>query len=1112
MLSEPETVPLPPADDWLALKDIVNRFDNAWRQGPRPAIDEYLPTGDSLRCRVLIELVHIDLELRLKAGETVRVEEYLARYPELSGEQSAILTVIAAEHELRRRREPGLGLDEYLQRFPQYRVQLPEQIARSTIDGRDWPLRRQNTVAEAAPEVAGYEVLGLLGQGGMGVVYKARDIHLNRIVALKTIIGGTFAAPSERERFRREAKAIAHLDHPNIVPVYEVGEEAGVPYFSMKYFAGGSLAKHEREPSSAPRTVARLVECTARAIHHAHQRGVLHRDLKPSNVLLDEEGQPHVADFGLAKRFDPAAEPTDVSTVAGTPAYMSPEQAAGRGELTTASDVYGLGVILYELLCGAPPFDGDSPLAILQQLQDESPPKLTDRNPRVPRDLETIAFKCLEKDPRRRYESAQELADDLARWQSGKPIIARPVPAWEWAWRWIRRHPFIAGSTAVSTAALALLVVTLVVSNRRIGHALTDEREARTELSAALSREQEHLYFERIGSAYRLWSSNQTARAEQLLNLCPAHLRQWEWHYLDRLRRPDCLKLTEHAVEVLCVAMSADGQRFATADRDGVVRLWDAASRKSIRTWSTNEIVFRLAFSPDGMHLAAAQSTAVTVLAITGDENRRFEGRRWVVFHPDGSRLAITHDNSVVIYDWATGRRLHTLTANAKSFWACAFSPNGERLATTGLDSTVRFWDVQSGKPVGEPQHFPQHVNSLHYFSDGRLLASQLNESRILDPESGVELARIPAGSHGADRMAISPDDRLVAWPARDGTIKVWNLKTNEEEFALRGHPPYLEGLAFSRVSSHLISVGSDSTIRVWGLKTPHDSRVFSRARPFGGMAFTSDGHRLAIALNGAGSHNAEKDRVQILELESGRELLRLSGLGNPCFGPDDCWLATNRTDGSVSMWDAKSGREIRNLAAKGHRSMRIAINPDGSRLACGTNTGKILIWDLAGDAPPQIIGGHADLVTSLVFSPDGRTLASCDLHGTVIIRNEQLTEIKQWRIDGALQVMAFAPNSQQLAMAGESSAISIWDATSGEELRKLHGHTGGVTGLAFSLDGARLVSGSVDETVRLWDVASGEEVLLLAGLRGIVGYVAISPDSRRIVACENVIRIWEID
>jgi WD40 repeat protein len=1110
MLPHPVTPPL--AEDWSAVKDAIKRFEHDWRQVARPMIDKYLPSDDSLRSRVLVELVHIDLELRLKAGDSARVEEYLARYAELIDNRAVTLELIAAEHEMRRRREAGLAIDEYLKRFPQYHAELPEWIAQSTIEDRDAPLRRTVARMESAPEVVGYEDLSLLGRGGMGVVYKARDIHLNRYVALKMLTGGAFAAPSERERFSREAEAIAHLDHPNIVPVYEVGEATGIPYFSMKYYAGGSLAQHKCEPWSDPRTVARLVESTARAIHHAHQRGILHRDLKPSNILLDEDGRPHVADFGLAKRFDPGAGPSDVSTVAGTPAYMAPEQAAGRGELTTASDVYGLGVILYELLCGTPPFDGDSPLAVLRQLNEQTPPKLTNRNGHVPRDLETIAFKCLEKDPHRRYESAQELADDLARWQSGKPILARPVPAWEWAWRWIRRHPVIAGLTALSSAALALFVVTLVVSNHRISRALTDEQEARTALSAALSREQELLYFERIGSAYRLWSSNQTERAEQLLDLCPAHLRQWEWHYVDRLRRSDCVQLTDHAIELFSVAMSADGRRIATADRDGCVRLWDAQRRTTIQTWNLKERVLRLAFSPDGAHLAAAQQEDVVVLRIDGGESRRFEGGRWVVFHPDGSRMAIANNDSFTIYEWPTGRPLHVLTGHGKIAWACAFSPKGDRLATTGGDSTVRIWDVQSGKPVGEPRPFTQLVYSLHYFSDGRLLVSQHNDSRILDSECANELARVPAFAHGADRIAISADDRLLAWPARDGTIRIWNLQTNEEELVFRGHPPYINGLVFSRDGRHLTSVGHDSVIRIWSLSARTDSRVFSRVRVLGGLAFTSDGRRLAIALASSGLHASEKGRVQILDVESGQELLRLDALGSPRFSPDDRWLATNRADGSVSLWDSTSGREIRKLSAEGHRSMRIALSPDGRWMACGTDAGKILIWDLSDDAQPRVLSGHTNLVSWLVFSPDGRNLASCDRRGKVSIWDHEWNEVNQWRLDHALQVMAFSPDSQRLAMAGESSTIDIRYVTTGERWRKLHGHADWVTGISFSPDGTRLASGSIDETLKLWDVASGEEVLSLTGLRGMVVSVAIDPTGRRIVACESVVRMWEID
>jgi tetratricopeptide (TPR) repeat protein len=455
MLPAPASFPPPLDDDWLALKDVVKRFEHAWREALRPAIDDYLPASGPLRSRLLIELVHIDMELRLKAGEAARVEEYQSRYPELTGDRTITLDLIAAEHELRRRREPSLALEEYLQRFPQYRAELTEQIPRPTVAAGATTPRPADTHTESPPEVPGYEILGLLGRGGMGVVYKAQDLQLNRPVALKTLTGGSQAAPAERERFHREAQSIAHLDHPGIVPVYEVGNAGGLPYFSMKYFAGGSLAQRGNSPVADYRAAARLVESTARAIHHAHQRGILHRDLRPSNILLDEQNQPHVSDFGLAKRFDLATGPGDASAIAGTPGYMAPEQAAGRGDLTTSTDVYGLGAILYELLAGGPPFAGDSPLDVMRRLMEQAPPRLTARNSRVPRELETIAFKCLEKDPRRRYETAQELAEDLNRWQNGLPIVARPTNAVYRFRKFVRRNRGL----VVATAALALSLI-----------------------------------------------------------------------------------------------------------------------------------------------------------------------------------------------------------------------------------------------------------------------------------------------------------------------------------------------------------------------------------------------------------------------------------------------------------------------------------------------------------------------------------------------------------------------------------------------------------------------------------------------------------------------------
>jgi tetratricopeptide (TPR) repeat protein/tRNA A-37 threonylcarbamoyl transferase component Bud32 len=319
-----------------------------------------------------------------------------------------------------------------------------------------------NTPQEAVAQVSGgslpsfgdYELFQEIGRGGMGIVYKARQRSLNRLVALKMIRPGDAAA--DIQRFRNEAETIALLDHPHIVPVYEVGEQEGQLYFSMKLIEGGSLADRLGEFMSAPRTAAELMVKVARAVHHAHQRGILHRDLKPSNVLLDGSAQPYVTDFGLAKRVESQANLTDSGALVGTPSYMSPEQAAGKKvPLTTATDVYGLGTILYTLLTGVPPFQAETRLDTLLLVREHEPELLRQKNRRVDKDLETVCLHCLQKDPRRRYASAESLANDLSQWLSGEPILARPITPIARVWRWCRRNHAIAGLAV----ALAMVVI-----------------------------------------------------------------------------------------------------------------------------------------------------------------------------------------------------------------------------------------------------------------------------------------------------------------------------------------------------------------------------------------------------------------------------------------------------------------------------------------------------------------------------------------------------------------------------------------------------------------------------------------------------------------------------
>jgi serine/threonine-protein kinase len=403
-------------DHSILIGEIVDRFEAAWQRGGRPALADYLPNGEPQRRTALIELVHVDLERRLKAGEAVRVEAYLDRYPELAADADAVVGLLASEYDLRCRTEPELALAEYARRFPAYREQLTVRLqalaqhageAAPRAAGVGGTVVESDGASEAAtlppqpdaagaaaagvPAVPGYEILGELGRGGMGVVYKARQVKLNRVVALKMILAGAHAGAEELARFRTEAEAVARLQHPHIVQIYEVGESEGRPYFSLEFVDGGSLAARLDGSPLAPRQAARLVETLAQAMQAAHERGIVHRDLKPANVLLTSEGQPKITDFGLAKQLDSVKGQTQTGAVMGTPSYMAPEQAGGKSkEVSPVTDVYALGAILYELLTGRPPFKAANPLDTVLQVLSEEPVPPSRINVLLPRDLETI--------------------------------------------------------------------------------------------------------------------------------------------------------------------------------------------------------------------------------------------------------------------------------------------------------------------------------------------------------------------------------------------------------------------------------------------------------------------------------------------------------------------------------------------------------------------------------------------------------------------------------------------------------------------------------------------------------------------------------------------------
>jgi WD40 repeat protein len=793
-----------------------------------------------------------------------------------------------------------------------------------------------------------YTLLEEIARGGMGIVYRARQASVNRVVALKMILAGTFASEADLHRFRVEAEAAADLDHPNILPVYEVSEQDGRPYFTMKLAEGGSL---ERRIGNLPvREAAALLVKLARAVHFAHQRGILHRDLKPANVLLDAHGEPLVADFGLARRVEGDAGGTQTGAIVGTPAYMPPEQARGEKGISTAADVYALGAILYACLTGRPPFRAATAAETIVQVLTAEPVAVRQLNAQVPVDLETICARCLEKDPTKRYASAQELADDLGRYLNGEPIQARPVGAVERAVKWVKRNK---GVSALGAAVLLALTAGVGVSSWFAYAANSKAKEAETNLADAKAarkdaerdaaaakaqsrRAEDARHAILIDQALRAREQGDYNRMEALLGeMRPEYDAAWETGHVRHLwlrhtfplrTGQEQFSLQGHRSAVRSVAFSGDGKRIASGSSDRTVKVWDA---------QTGQVTLTLQGHTDGV---------------------------WsVAFSSDGKRIASgSHDGTVKVWDARTGQEKFTLEGHTRAVTGVAFSGDGKRIVSGGGDfirpgpGEVKVWDARTGQetPLTLRGH-TSSVSSVAFSGDGKRIASGSGDKtvKVWDAGTGQELLTLRGHTSigVVNSVAFSGDGKRIATGSHDGTVKVWDAGTGQELLTLRGHTDLVCSVAFSGDGKRIASGSHDRTVKVWDAQTGqvaltlrgHTDSVCS-------VAFSGDGKRIA-----SGSHDGT---VKVWDAATGEEALTLKGhtgwVTSVAFSGDGTRIASGGGDffrgrpGEVKVWDAGTGQELLTLRGHTREVTSVAFSSDGKRIASGSRDETVKVWD----------------------------------------------------------------------------------------------------------------------------------------------------------------------